>query len=42
VRFALPALLAAHATASTNIPQHNGGDIDADNNRGPSDGDGNP
>jgi hypothetical protein len=26
---------------STGIPQHNGGDQDADNNGGPSDGDGN-
>jgi hypothetical protein len=26
---------------STAIPQHNGGDRDADNNGGPSDGDGN-
>ena len=26
---------------SSSIPQHNGGDMDADNNGGPSDGDGN-
>jgi len=32
---------AAPAAASTGIPQHNGGDMDADNNGGPSDGDGN-
>jgi hypothetical protein len=31
---------AAHRT-KTAIPQHNGGDRDADNNGGPSDGDGN-
>jgi hypothetical protein len=30
-----------HATHQTTIPQHNGGDHDADNNGGPSDGDGN-
>jgi hypothetical protein len=28
-------------SSSTGIPQHNGGDHDADNNGGPSDGDGN-
>jgi hypothetical protein len=28
------------AAASTGIPQHNGGDMDLDNNGGPSDGDG--
>jgi hypothetical protein len=31
----------APARHSTGIPQHNGGDRDADNNGGPSDGDGN-
>jgi hypothetical protein len=30
-----------HATHHSQIPQHNGGDHDADNNGGPSDGDGN-
>jgi hypothetical protein len=30
-----------HHHHSTPIPQHNGGDRDADNNGGPSDGDGN-
>lgn len=30
-----------HAVHHTTIPQHNGGDHDADNNGGPSDGDGN-
>jgi hypothetical protein len=30
-----------HTTVHTGIPQHNGGDQDADNNGGPSDGDGN-
>ena len=30
-----------HATHHGGIPQHNGGDHDADNNGGPSDGDGN-
>ena len=30
-----------HVTHHTAIPQHNGGDRDADNNGGPSDGDGN-
>jgi len=34
-----PAIAPAH-TANP-IPQHNGGDQDADNNGGPSDGDGN-
>jgi hypothetical protein len=29
------------STATSSIPQHNGGDMDADNNGGPSDGDGN-
>ena len=47
----LPATAAAHRShhhphhrshhASGGIPQHNGGDRDADNNGGPSDGDGN-
>jgi hypothetical protein len=31
----------AAASASAGIPQHNGGDMDLDNNGGPSDGDGN-
>jgi hypothetical protein len=31
---------AAHATTPCTIPQNNGGDHDADNNGGPSDGDG--
>jgi hypothetical protein len=30
-----------HHRHHTSIPQHNGGDQDADNNGGPSDGDGN-
>jgi hypothetical protein len=30
-----------HHHSSVSIPQHNGGDRDADNNGGPSDGDGN-
>jgi hypothetical protein len=30
-----------HAAHHSTIPQHNGGDHDADNNGGPSDGDGN-
>ena len=30
----------ASASSSAGIPQHNGGDQDADNNGGPSDGDG--
>ena len=30
-----------HHHHATSIPQHNGGDRDADNNGGPSDGDGN-
>jgi hypothetical protein len=45
---AVPASAAAHHRhhhrhhhASNPIPQHNGGDRDADNNGGPSDGDGN-
>jgi len=48
---ALPASAATHRShhhahhrshhASSGIPQHNGGDRDADNNGGPSDGDGN-
>jgi hypothetical protein len=46
---ALPATAATHHRrthhrshhASGGIPQHNGGDHDADNNGGPSDGDGN-
>jgi hypothetical protein len=48
---ALPSTAAAHRShhhahhsshrASSGIPQHNGGDRDADNNGGPSDGDGN-
>ncbi len=47
----LPASAATHRShhqvhhrshhASVGIPQHNGGDRDADNNGGPSDGDGN-
>jgi len=32
---------ATHAHTANPIPQHNGGDQDADNNGGPSDGDGN-
>ena len=31
----------SHRHATNPIPQHNGGDRDADNNGGPSDGDGN-
>lgn len=48
---ALPASAATHRShhqihhhsrpTSSGIPQHNGGDRDADNNGGPSDGDGN-
>jgi hypothetical protein len=47
---ALPVSAATHRShharhhshhASSGIPQHNGGDRDADNNGGPSDGDGN-
>jgi alkaline phosphatase len=42
---ATPALAGAHATKRhkhhSSIPQHNGGDHDADNRGGPSDGDGN-
>jgi hypothetical protein len=30
-----------HRSVHSGIPQHNGGDQDADNNGGPSDGDGN-
>jgi hypothetical protein len=30
-----------HSVHPSGIPQHNGGDRDADNNGGPSDGDGN-
>ena len=30
-----------HRSVHNGIPQHNGGDRDADNNGGPSDGDGN-
>jgi hypothetical protein len=30
-----------HRSQHSSIPQHNGGDHDADNNGGPSDGDGN-
>ena len=49
----MPASVAAHASrhhvthrhvnrpTHSGIPQHNGGDRDADNNGGPSDGDGN-
>lgn len=36
---ALPAAMAGHHHHH-GIPQHNGGDHDADNNGGPSDGDG--
>ncbi len=32
---------AGPAAGASGIPQHNGGDMDADNNGGPSDGDGN-
>ena len=39
---AVPAATAAHHHHHhRGIPQHNGGDHDADNNGGPSDGDGN-
>ncbi len=39
---ALPAAMAGHPRHhQRGIPQHNGGDHDADNNGGPSDGDGN-
>jgi hypothetical protein len=39
---ALPAAMAGHPHHHHHgIPQHNGGDHDADNNGGPSDGDGN-
>jgi hypothetical protein len=39
---AVPAATAGHRHHHRNgIPQHNGGDHDADNNGGPSDGDGN-
>jgi len=46
---ATPTLAGAHVSARhhrhhhhhSSIPQHNGGDHDADNNGGPSDGDGN-
>jgi hypothetical protein len=39
---ALPAAIARHPHHHHHgIPQHNGGDHDADNNGGPSDGDGN-
>jgi hypothetical protein len=46
---ATPALAGAHVSLRhhrhhhhhSSIPQHNGGDHDADNNGGPSDGDGN-
>jgi len=47
---ATPAFAGAHVSARhhrhhhhhhSSIPQHNGGDHDADNNGGPSDGDGN-
>jgi hypothetical protein len=37
---ALPAAMARHHHHHHGIPQHNGGDHDADNNGGPSDGDG--
>ena len=38
----LPAAIAGHPHHHHHgIPQHNGGDHDADNNGGPSDGDGN-
>jgi hypothetical protein len=36
-----PARHRAHHARHNSIPQHNGGDRDADNNGGPSDGDGN-
>ena len=38
---ALPTAMARHHHHHHGIPQHNGGDHDADNNGGPSDGDGN-
>jgi hypothetical protein len=39
---AVPAAMAGHHRHNHRaIPQHNGGDHDADNNGGPSDGDGN-
>ena len=38
---AKPAPPASSGHAASSIPQHNGGDMDADNNGGPSDGDGN-
>ena len=39
---AVPAAIASHPHHHHHgIPQHNGGDHDADNNGGPSDGDGN-
>ena len=37
---AVPAAMAGHHQHHHGIPQHNGGDHDADNNGGPSDGDG--
>jgi hypothetical protein len=37
---ALPSAMARHHHHQHGIPQHNGGDHDADNNGGPSDGDG--
>jgi hypothetical protein len=37
---AVPAALAGHHHHHHGIPQHNGGDHDADNRGGPSDGDG--
>ena len=37
---AVPAAMAGHHHHHHGIPQHNGGDHDADNNGGPSDGDG--
>jgi hypothetical protein len=37
---AVPAAIAGHHHHRHGIPQHNGGDHDADNNGGPSDGDG--
>jgi hypothetical protein len=37
---AAPTKAPAASTPSAGIPQHNGGDQDADNNGGPSDGDG--
>jgi hypothetical protein len=38
---ASPSAAPAHSSGSSGIPQGNGGDQDADNNGGPSDGDGN-